>query len=723
MVVLDEDRRTALPGPPFCSGTRREAIARHVGLPQTRITLSKPTGSALHNVVHQGIPCSETIAVCRTPPARDPGDRGYFVFLGPRQLGKPITFVRLGQARIEIDYLARFADIHSVPRSTFLSLCAGKVDGDFLEVRDGEVVTFGFVQQEPVPGDTPATTPVVHNPAASSEPPLSTAGDGSSSCQHGSGFPSRLSDEISDPVCPAVSNRTASCQDAPVETSKLLQEPESHSLRARQRIEQIRDETEDAGGVWPYLPATDEFATAAVRMQTSDDEDAERHRLLFVVLTPGYHNVVVPVLLPAPSEIPDALQAVNLQRDPVQTRLFPHLGVVCPQPSNAYGTLYALPLWAAAEPFACFNLVQWDGRFYIECVPRQADRDTLLRLADVDPDARIHIFVGDAVEPLAPDQHVELVPGVCLFYQPMHLLPAPIFHLTDTLLSELPWQDDPPLPLGLAIANEEYVCAVAEMYYKAVGFQRSRPEDDIAAVAAAFGIPRHQLILLYAEHAVSDICVKGLRCAKLCTVLSTNEVRGITYPDLPNLSFVDCRAMLQGWRLLIAETGIVNFNEFGDSFDVFCPDGWKLHLEGLEAGAEGYLPRPRQVTYASYVMQPRSLATGSEEQDDSEDPTDDMPRPLRTSPTTPWCCRDCSMPIFWCHRDSGRTALRTGQGVFSYCLTHTCNLEFCWGRPGHTWQPLEANPNTLSSHAPLSPGISQASRGFQPVHPWTADPP
>ena len=163
------------------------------------------------------------------------------------------------------------------------------------------------------------------------------------------------------------------------------------------------------------------------------------------------------------------------------------------------------------------------------------------------------------------------------------------------------------------------------MHYKAVGFQRSRPEDDIAAVAAAFRIPRHQLILLYAEPAVSDICVKGLRCAKLCTVLSTNEVRGVTYPDMPNLSFVDCRAMLQGWRLLIAETGIVPFDEFGDSFDVFCPAGWQLHLEGLEAGAEGYLPRPRQTTYASYVMQPRSLTTGPEEQDDSEDPTDDMP--------------------------------------------------------------------------------------------------
>ncbi|OLQ00794.1 hypothetical protein AK812_SmicGene16487 [Symbiodinium microadriaticum] len=625
VLLLDEDRRIALPRPPFCSGTRREAIARHVGLPQTRITLSKPTGHALHNVVHQGTPCSETIAVCRTPPARDSDDRGYFVFLDPRQLGKPITFVRLGRARIEIDYLARFTGIHSVPKGLFLSLCAGKVDGDFLEVQDGEVVSFGFVSQESIPEATPATTPVAHGIAASSELPPNLAGDSSSLCPPGPGSPHRQPAVIDDPECRTVNSRTDLSQDVPIETSKLLQEPESHNLRARQRIEQVRDETEDAGGIWPYLPATDEFAAAAAHMQTSDEEAAERHRLLFVVLTPGYNNVVVPVLLPAPSEIPDALQAVNMQRDPVQTRLFPYLGVVCPQPSNAYGTLYALPLWAAAEPFACFNLVQWDGRFYIECVPRQADRDTLLRLADIDLGARVHIFVGDAVEPLAPDQQVELVPGVCLFYQPMHLLPAPIFHLTDTLLSELPWQDDPPLPLGLAITNEEYVCAVAEMHYKAVGFQRSRPEDDIAAVAAAFRIPRHQLILLHAEPAIPDICVKGLRCTKLCTVLSTNEVRGVVYPDLPNLSFVDCRAMLQGWRLLIAETGIVPFDEFGDSFDVFCPAGWQLHLEGLETGAEGYLPRPRQTTYASYVMQPRSLTAGPEEQDDSEDPTDDMP--------------------------------------------------------------------------------------------------
>ena len=195
--------------------------------------------------------------------------------------------------------------------------------------------------------------------------------------------------------------------------------------------------------------------------------------------------------------------------------------------------------------------------------------------------------------------------------------------LTDTLLSEIPWQLDPPLPLGLAIVNEAYVCAVAETRYQAVGFRQSHPEEDITRVAAAFGLSQHQLILLYAEPPILDVCVKGLRCTNVCSAISASDMPHLTYPDMPNVSFLDCRALLQGWHLLFANPNTVSFQEFEDSFAVFCPEGWELHIEGLPLDTEGYAPRPKQIAYASYVMQPRPVVPSTVEQADSEVPTDD----------------------------------------------------------------------------------------------------
>ena len=623
VLVLDGDRRVPLKRTPFCSGTLREAVAKLVGQPPTRVTVSRPVGDTLRNVVHRGVPCSETIAVCTGPPANNPADRGYFVFLDPRQLGKPPTVIRLRQSKVEIDYLARFADIHSIPQGLCLSLCAAQIDGDYVEVSDGEVVTFGFVRASPVAACLPASSGTVHcahgpHPAAAED--IAHVGDPPV-------LVLPLKDHHPDQTV-AVSSAGASpanFEGPPTATAKLLQEPTSHTFEARQRIEQVRANAEEAGQPWPYLPAPDEFAAAADThyMQTSEEEELEVHCLTFVLLTPGYNNVAVPVRLPAPSEIPDALRAVTFQRDPVQSRLYPFLGVVHPQPSNAYGVLYALPLWAAGEPFACFNLTHWDGRFFIECVPQFADLETLLRLADVAPEADIHVYVGNTGEPLGPDQPVQVRPGTCVFYQPRRHPPPPVFHLTDTLLSEVPWQLDPPLPLGLAIATEAYVCAVAETRYQAVGFRQSYPEEDITRVAAAFGLSQHQLILLYAEPPILDVCVKGQRCTNVCSVISASDVPHLTYPDLPNASFLDCRALLQGWHLLIANENTVSFQEFEDSFAVFCPEGWELHIEGLPLGNGGYTPRPKQIAYASYVMQPRSIAPSQGEQADSEVPTDD----------------------------------------------------------------------------------------------------
>ena len=212
----------------------------------------------------------------------------------------------------------------------------------------------------------------------------------------------------------------------------------------------MRDFEEGEGRIWPYLPAGDQFAAqrlaerAAMAEDTFGSEDASE--FTFCLLTPGYTLEPVVVTLEAPVEIPDALQAVQEDRDPVHGRLYPALVVVDPQPAQSYGVLLALPAWPSPEAFICFSLLDVDDRLFVVSAPLVASRERLLELAELEPAELYDVYVGGSPTPMVEAEEVDLVRGMCIFCYPRQVLPGPYFHLTESLLSSAAWERDPSLP-------------------------------------------------------------------------------------------------------------------------------------------------------------------------------------------------------------------------------------------------------------------------------------
>ena len=252
----------------------------------------------------------------------------------------------------------------------------------------------------------------------------------------------------------------------PSMTCKLLQEPVSHSAEARANIEFLRDFEEDAGRLWPYLPADDPFALQGVLNRAADDqelEEGEAHEFAMGLLTPGYAVELVLLTLTAPVELADALMAAQESRDQVHARLFPWLIPVEPQPAQGYGLLLALPAWAVHDTIICVDSTCIDERLFATGAPTVATREGLLDLASLAPHDHFEVYVGESHVPMQAREEADMRLGLCIFFTPRHVLPGPFFWLPESLLASAVWDEDPAIPAG---PDTEQICVVWDMGHK-----------------------------------------------------------------------------------------------------------------------------------------------------------------------------------------------------------------------------------------------------------------
>ncbi|OLQ13150.1 hypothetical protein AK812_SmicGene2866 [Symbiodinium microadriaticum] len=117
--------------------------------------------------------------------------------------------------------------------------------------------------------------------------------------------------------------------------------------------------------------------------------------LHFALLTPEY----TPEYLSIPSELPVPLPRILVliahARDPGRKRIFPRLLPVRVQPALTYASVLALPDWdyeGVSVAIAC-DLPQF--RIFADIVPSHLVRDEVLRLAGLDEDAHVAVFLND----------------------------------------------------------------------------------------------------------------------------------------------------------------------------------------------------------------------------------------------------------------------------------------------------------------------------------------
>ena len=332
--------------------------------------------------------------------------------------------------------------------------------------------------------------------------------------------------------------------------TKLLREPESRSLVARDRVEFVRDFELNEGRDWPYLPAGDPYAQQRLDdgQVESDDELVTGGRLFTsYLLTPGYVVEPVRIALDAPAEVHEVVQLIQVARDQVYARLFPEIIVIDPQPSQGYGLFATLPAWATSEMVVCFDLVEVDNRLFVTSAPGVATRGTLLDLAGLHQHELYDLYVGESPHPMGPADETDLHRGLCLFVVGRHSLPGPYFRLHQTLLSSAVWEDDPVIHSGPA---DGHICVVGEAGVRKVPLLADSSYPSAEVLAAALGLGSDPPLMQPATPVVTDISIDGYFCYNACAVatLEAGDVRGTAEGSC--LALVDCRAMLQGWQLI-----------------------------------------------------------------------------------------------------------------------------------------------------------------------------
>ena len=383
---------------------------------------------------------------------------------------------------------------------------------------------------------------------------------------------------------------------------KLLTEPESHSLSARDLVEAARDFVEGEGRVWPFLPAHDPHALQRIAERAEDEAQTlgseEAAEFTMCLLTPGYVMEEVVITLVPPAEVPEALQLTQDARDQVRRRLFPSLTVVDPQPSQGYGVLIALPGWATPETVICFSLLDVDERLFAASVPAVASRERLLAVAELSPPDLYDVYLEGSPTPMQDGEEAPMAPGICVFCMNRHELPGPYFHLPETLLTSMAWDDHPALPYG---PDDGHMCYVGECSMRRVPLPDDMPLPDNSQVAAAFGIQLSSMLVQPASPVTRDVTMDGYYCYNVCAAYcpAAGEVG-----DRSCIILVDCRAMLQGWQLVFCQEGRLTRAQLIEDLSTFAPAGWDVHLEGLAGADDIHDVTPGQVIYASYVLIP-----------------------------------------------------------------------------------------------------------------------
>ena len=383
---------------------------------------------------------------------------------------------------------------------------------------------------------------------------------------------------------------------------KLLSEPESHSLAARDRIEDARDFEEGEGRIWPYLPAGDQYAMQRLAERAETEEDTFQSEgasdLTFCLLTPGYILESVVVTLTAPVEIPEALDAVQMERDQVRRRLYPSLVVVEPQPVQGFGALLALPAWTSPEVFICFSLLDIDDRLFAAPVPAVVSRERLLEIAVLTPAEQFDVYVGGSPTPMLEGQEVGMMRGMCVLFFHRHVLPGPYFNLTESLLSSTVWESEPSIPFG---PSDGHMCFVGEFALRRLPLAEDTSFPDAALVADAMGLNPSTMLVQPALPATRDVAIDGFYCYNVCAALDPADQ--IEPSDNPTcVVLVDCRALLQGWQMVSSPAAILSRRQLLEDLETFAPPGWSVHLEGVPSDCDLCDVTPGQVLYASYVM-------------------------------------------------------------------------------------------------------------------------
>ena len=180
------------------------------------------------------------------------------------------------------------------------------------------------------------------------------------------------------------------------------------------------------------------------------------------------------------------------------------------------------------------------------------------------------------------------------------------------LRSRRGWNANVPLPRSPGGPRSSYLCVVLDCGHRLHVLTNARGQH-LPSLAEAFGYQPHLVTAQATRPRVLDASVKGFWC-KGVGLVSGDSPR---YPASPAaltdgsfLAVVDCRPILQGWHLILAEQASCSSSELVDHFSAFLPEGCQLQIDGAPVDEDRIRLQPGTVLTIQFVPTTSDSDTG-----------------------------------------------------------------------------------------------------------------
>ncbi|CAE7291651.1 unnamed protein product [Symbiodinium sp. CCMP2592] len=635
----------------------REDIAAALGYDAVRITCESPSWNRLQDIECRGTLCAFCVALQHAPPPTTEENRGIFIFVDARQVGRMPTFTWTLRNPVSLGYLARFAGIHRTPNGFHLSVLGRftGVDGDEVHVHHGDTVVIGFradgASDIESSQDDDDLGPPADDSSGSTSVPGHLDSDGSNGDQGSSSnsasnsrsrsprgspgpieglryvihashinfqfcrkvvkalcsqcssvfprWPTKgVSWSVVDPPAPLLAASVSCTTDLFTPGMECKIPPE---YRVRMGPNSASEDDPAPGGrprqePLANPPEDDQALDPEPEPDSEDDDSSEDlYQASFLVLVPDSIPEQLDIMLSVSDGVPELLQAVMDCRDETLYLQYPEVVPASPQPDSHWGTLLAYPAWADNEHIACCDCRGIDGRLFAMDVPLAATKAQLCHLAGIPDDTDVHVFAYGSGRPLLAGEEAEYLRGGTITFSRSARLPRRGLDLSQMLARPHLWEYAPHLPMG---PIGLHYCCIRNGDSRLITVRQDTAAEMSRVTAEVTGLEVHNFSLKAPAQRITDAAVRGFHCQDVRAVY-VHEAGGVA--ENPPLAFVDCRPLLQGWYVLPAEEGFLSHSDLVTQLEIFAPAGWQAQLDNVEVHGDIIPVQPGTVILATYV--------------------------------------------------------------------------------------------------------------------------
>ena len=257
--------------------------------------------------------------------------------------------------------------------------------------------------------------------------------------------------------------------------------------------------------------------------------DPQSVRIQVLVAVPSYLPELHEITVPVPCNVDMLTQDIAAMRRRADTRRFPNLIPVDPQPDRRFPVFVATPTWPHAQCTILVDSRLVDGRYFAINVPTTVDHGSLCTLADVPMDRPVRVICRDIPWALESRATITVSDGDLITVLPLLVEPPHRTRLSAMLQSSEEWTSDD----DFVTTYDDSVWVVTDSEPVLYTTDRNRAPFFRTDLASALGIPATSFVICPTKPPIRDFQDKGrfVRSVILAVEQSTPEFAETAPPD------------------------------------------------------------------------------------------------------------------------------------------------------------------------------------------------